>query len=110
MYIVLRSLVVAGTERQGGHYVGTDRQSDKQVGQQTDQRCRGTDRGQRFVSRKMSHDDDVGGVEQKLQPARKHQRHAEGDDPRQDRAITHIEFSGFPGHYDSLRFRFFRLI
>ena len=87
--LLLRAVVARGED------VRPYRDADEEVRQQPYERRVRADRRERVVPRVASDDDDVRGVEEQLQNARKHQRHGEEQHLWQDGAAAHIYLKVF---------------
>ena len=84
---------VLAADLPGNKHVGAHGDAEKQVDQQVDHRAVGADGGQGCAAAELAHHHDIGGVDQKLQHTRQHQRNGKQDDLARHRAVAHIDFS-----------------
>ena len=100
-----KALLLPGPVKTGGQNIGAHGQSDKEIGQKTDDGGIGANRRQGVVPGPAAHHDDVRRVKEELQDAGEHQRQSKLQKLWQDCSAAHIDLIGFslaPCHNNSL--------
>ena len=84
-------LSVAGSEIKRRERIGANRQPNKEIRYQIDERACRTDGGERMLAREISNDNHVGGVKEQLQNARRHERERRHKQLRQNCPRRHVD-------------------
>ena len=80
MYGAVYAVAVARTVKAGGDRIDADRKADDHTGDQRDQRAVRADGGKGNIALKLSDDNAVGGIVQKLKHVGQHDGKRKGDD------------------------------